>query len=82
MTDRLLTLVDSHAHLDNDQFKDDLEQVLKNADEAGVKQILTIGCDLKSSAKSVELASRFSCIHAAVGIHPHDARAALELVRP
>lgn len=76
MTDRLLTLVDSHAHLDNEQFKDDLEQVLKNADEAGVKQILTIGCDLKSSAQSVTLAGRYTCIHAAVGIHPHDAQEA------
>ena len=76
MTDRLLSLVDTHAHLDNDQFKDDLDQVLKNADEAGIKQILTIGCDLKSSAKSVDLASRYSCIHAAVGIHPHDAQEA------
>ncbi len=73
MTDKLLSLVDSHAHLDNDQFKDDLDQVLKNADEAGVKQILTIGCDLQSSAKSVALAGSYSCIHAAVGIHPHDA---------
>ncbi len=76
MTDRLLSLVDSHAHLDNEQFSDDLEQVLKNADEAGVKQILTIGCDLKSSARSIALADRFSCIHAAVGIHPHDAQEA------
>ncbi len=76
MTDRLLSLVDSHAHLDNEQFSDDLEQVLKNADEAGVKQILTIGCDLKSSAKCIALADRFSCIHAAVGIHPHDAQEA------
>ncbi len=76
MTDRLLSLVDTHAHLDNNQFDDDLDQVLKNADEAGVKQILTIGCDLKSSAASVALAGRFSCIHAAVGIHPHDAQEA------
>ena len=73
MTDKLLSLVDSHAHLDNAQFKDDLDQVLRNADEAGVKQILTIGCDLQSSAKSVALAGSYACLHAAVGIHPHDA---------
>jgi TatD DNase family protein len=76
MTDRLPTLVDTHAHLDNDQFKDDLDQVLKSADEAGIKQILTIGCDLKSSAQSITLAGRFACVHAAVGIHPHDAQEA------
>jgi len=76
MTDKLLSLIDTHAHLDNDQFKTDLDQVLKNADEAGIKQILTIGCDLKSSAESIVLAGRYSGIHAAVGIHPHDAQEA------
>ncbi len=67
------SLVDSHAHLDNNQFKNDLDQVLKNAEVAGVKHILTIGCDLQSSAKSVALANQHKCISAAVGIHPHDA---------
>lgn len=76
MNDILFSLVDTHAHLDGNQFKDDLDQVLTRADEAGIKQILTIGCDLQSSAKSVELANRYSCIHAAVGIHPHDAQEA------
>jgi TatD DNase family protein len=73
MNEQLLTLVDSHAHLDNRQFGDDLEQILHNADEAGIKQILTIGCDLQSSAKSVSLAAKYAPVHAAVGIHPHDA---------
>ncbi len=73
MNETLLSLVDSHAHLDSSQFSADLDQVLVRADEAGVKQILTIGCDLQSSAKSVELASRYAGIHAAVGIHPHEA---------
>ncbi len=67
------SLVDSHAHLDSNQFQGELEQVLERADEAGIRQILTIGCDLQSSAKSVEIANRYAGVYAAVGIHPHDA---------
>jgi len=73
MDEQLLTLVDSHAHLDNEQFGDELEQILQNADDVGIKQILTIGCDLQSSARSVSLAAQYAPVHAAVGIHPHDA---------
>ncbi|MCF6178361.1 MAG: TatD family hydrolase, partial [Geopsychrobacter sp.] len=76
MDEKFLTLVDSHAHLDNSQFDGELEQILQNADEAGIKQILTIGCDLQSSAKSVALAGQYAPIHAAVGIHPHEAEEA------
>ena len=73
MNKRLFSLVDSHAHLDNSQFNADLDMVLERADQAGIKQILTIGCDLQSSAKSVELAATYAPVYAAVGIHPHDA---------
>lgn len=73
MNTQQLSLVDSHAHLDNHQFDADLEEVLQRADQAGIKQILTIGCDLQSSAKSAELAASYASLSAAVGIHPHDA---------
>lgn len=66
-------LIDTHAHLDNGQFSQDLEQVLERAEAAGVSQILTVGCDLASSRASIELAQRYPQLYAAVGIHPHDA---------
>lgn len=66
-------LIDTHAHLDNRQFSEDLEQVLERAQATGVSQILTVGCDLASSRASIELARRFPQLYAAVGIHPHDA---------
>ena len=39
----------------------------------GSCHILTVGCDLESSRKSVDLALRYPNVYAAVGIHPHDA---------
>lgn len=66
--------VDSHAHLNDDAFQDDLERVIDNALEAGVKTILVPGFDLDSSLKAVELAQSYQMLWAAVGIHPHDAK--------
>jgi len=72
----IYTLVDSHAHLDGGQFKEDLDEVVHRATANGVEYILTVGCDLESSRQSIDLALRYPNIYAAVGIHPHDAETA------
>jgi TatD DNase family protein len=73
MSPELPLLIDTHAHLDNGRFTEDLDDVLKRAAENGISHILTIGCDLESSRKSVALARKHPEVYAAVGIHPHDA---------
>jgi TatD DNase family protein len=66
-------LIDSHAHLDMKDFKEDLDEVLKRALEAGLSHIITIGVDLQSSQKALELAHQYDFIFSTVGHHPHDA---------
>ena len=66
-------LVDSHAHLDGSQYDADREETIARATQQGISHILTVGCDLASSAASVELAQKYEQIYAAVGVHPHDA---------
>lgn len=66
-------LIDSHAHLDMDDYKNDLESVIDRAVEGGVERIITIGIDLASSIKALELANRYDFIYSTVGFHPHDA---------
>jgi TatD DNase family protein len=66
-------LIDTHAHLDFPEFANDLEGVLNRARNAGVLEVVTIGIDLGSSRKAVELSQSHSEIYATVGIHPHDA---------
>ena len=68
-----MELTDSHAHLDAGQFFSDLPQVLKRAREKGVKYIITVGTDLSSSIKAIEIAHRYPLVYASVGVHPHDA---------
>jgi len=68
-------LVDTHAHLDFAKFDGDRPAVLARAREAGVVAIVTIGVDLPSSRQAVALAEAHERVYAAVGMHPHDAKA-------
>jgi len=67
-------LIDSHAHLQDKEFNDDLDIVLQRSAQAGVEIMVCIGVDYKSSQMAVELANKEDNIYAAVGIHPHDAK--------
>lgn len=72
-----MILVDSHAHLDSPQFKDELADVLIRARQKGVKQILTIGCLTRNpeiEADVLRIIESDEDIFAAFGVHPHDAQ--------
>jgi TatD DNase family protein len=57
-----------------DAYREDLAEIIKSATQCGVSRIITIGIDMVSSCRAVELASRYSGVFATVGIHPHSAR--------
>lgn len=67
--------VDSHCHLDDKRFADDLDAVLDRAAEAGVTRILTIGTGdgPPEIDRAVRVAERYPQVYASVGVHPHDA---------
>lgn len=65
-------LVDSHAHLNNEQFNEDVESVIDKAKKSKVEYIIVNGFDLESSKKAVELASKYDIVYATVGVHPLD----------
>ncbi|MDO9515512.1 MAG: TatD family hydrolase [Syntrophales bacterium] len=67
-------LVDSHAHLEMDEFDDDREAVIRRAQESGVDCIVTVGLNLEDSRKAVALAEMYDGIYASVGVHPHDVK--------
>jgi len=66
-------LIDSHAHLDMDDYDNDLEEVLDRAVAGGVSQIIAVGIDIPSSRKAIELAEKYDFIYATIGFHPHEA---------
>ena len=67
-------LCDTHCHLNIAQFHDDLPSVLDRARGNGIERFLIPGLDLESSQIAVELASQHPGVHAAVGVHPHNAK--------
>lgn len=73
-----MELIDTHLHLDHERFAPDTADVVKRAGEAGVVQMITIGSDLHTSQRAIELAESFPEVFATVGIHPHEADSADE----
>jgi TatD DNase family protein len=71
-----LDVIDTHAHLDIAPLAADRAAVVERARAAGVSQVLTVGIDADSSRRAVEICSGFPGVFAAVGVHPHEARAA------
>lgn len=67
-------LIDSHAHMDIQDFDDDRTEVFDRALKGGLTHIITIGIDLDSSRSALELARKYDFIFATVGYHPHNAK--------
>ena len=66
-----VSLIDTHCHLDESSFENDLAEVVRAAEEAGVVSMLSIGTTRESSERAIKLAERFTSVFAAVGIQPN-----------
>lgn len=64
-------MIDTHAHLDDEQYGNDLDAVIERATAAGVKAIVTVGISVETSRTAIRIAERFDTVYAAVGIHPN-----------
>ena len=73
-----MTLIDSHCHLDFDDFADDLEGVVARALAVGVERMTTIGTRVVEAERLQAIAERFPSVYFTVGAHPHYAAAAIE----
>ncbi len=66
-------LFDTHVHLNAWQFKEDLNEVIERAVEAGVTRMTVVGFDEETIPPAIEIAETYDFIYAAVGWHPVDA---------
>ena len=66
-------LIDSHCHLDFNDFEEDLEDILQRARECGVTAMLNAGNNINELDKQLALSEACPFIYTAVGVHPHNA---------
>lgn len=71
-------IFDSHAHYDDAVFDEDREEVFDKIQKAGIGRILNCAADLKSCESTIEFAKNYSFIYGAVGVHPENAKEAVE----
>ena len=67
-------IIDTHCHLDDERYDDDIEAVLHNAKNSGVEKFIIPGADPKTLQRAVTLAEKYESIYFAVGVHPYDAQ--------
>jgi TatD DNase family protein len=65
-----MELIDSHCHLDADDFSAELEQVLARARSVGVHDIILPGISARLWPRLRQVAARVRWAHAAYGLHP------------
>lgn len=73
-----MSLIDSHAHLTDERFADDLGLVLERAAAAGIEAIITVATSVAGTRDALTLAERVPGIYATAGVHPHQAAEALD----
>src|SRR5436190_10056878 len=69
--------IDSHCHIDGEQFDADRDEVVQRANDAGVAAMLNIGTGDPHSddfRRAVAVAEKYENVYASVGVHPHDAK--------
>src|ERR1700681_2852212 len=72
-------LVDSHCHLDFDDFSGDLDGIVARAQAAGIGRLVSISTRVKRRAGLVTIADRFPDVYCSIGTHPHHAHEELDL---
>lgn len=66
--------IDTHAHLFFENFKDDIDDVIKRSKENAVDYIVVPATDIKTAKEAIRLAEKHEQIYATVGVHPHDTK--------
>ncbi|MEA1892479.1 MAG: TatD family hydrolase [Campylobacterota bacterium] len=65
-------IIDTHIHLDDSRYNDDLDEVLKRARDGGVQRFIIPGAHPQTLDRALEIVEANSDVFFAVGVHPYD----------
>ena len=71
--------VDTHCHIHENDFSLDVDQVLENAQVAGVTKMICVGTSVESSQQAISFATDKEGIYASIGVHPHDTKGGYDI---
>ena len=72
----MLSFIDTHCHLDGEEFAADRDEVVARAREAGVAKVLVPGIDLKSCQTVMDTCHQYpDFCYPMLGLHPEEVRA-------
>ncbi|MBI5102466.1 MAG: YchF/TatD family DNA exonuclease [Nitrospirae bacterium] len=69
----LISLIDTHCHLEMSDFDPDRQEVINRAFDAGFEALITVGSSFEGTQAALLLAEKYDRVYASVGVHPHDA---------
>ena len=69
-------MIDCHAHLAAESFKDDLAETLSRAREVGVETVIAVSEGIDDAMRTIELTAQHDMVRACVGVHPDRATVA------
>lgn len=64
-------IIDTHSHLDDERYFEDLDKVIQNAKDAGVEGVLIPGADINDLSRAQKIAHENENIYFAAGVHPY-----------
>ena len=65
-------LIDTHTHIDMDNYKDRFDEVLATAKDYGVEKVVIPGVAPSDFKRIAELCNKYENVYGAVGVHPED----------
>lgn len=66
-------IIDTHIHLNDNQYDEDLDEVIKRSHEAGIEKVVLIGCDHLGMKKAINMKKiKPEFYNVAIGLHPID----------
>ena len=71
-----MIFIDTHSHINHESYNETLSEIIRSAEEKGVKKIIAVGVDLNSSEDCVKIAEKYPNVYAACGFHPHESKLA------
>jgi TatD DNase family protein len=72
-------LIDSHCHLDFDDFENDIDEIIKNAKDSGITAMLNAGNTIDDLENQLKISEKYPFVFSATGVHPHNASDYLDM---